>query len=144
MLTDDEFRARLRDILGRSGLSMRALSAALGRDPGYIAALLDPSRPSRARPTPADLLRALDATGIPFVELLEALWDVPAARLASELHALGLSGSADERLAGLSEEERRSVADYVAFLASRHRTRGRRVASRRATAQPSGGATGPS
>ena len=33
MLTDDEFRAKLRDILARSGLSMRALSAAFGRDP---------------------------------------------------------------------------------------------------------------
>ena len=53
---DEEFRAALRDVLVRSGLSMRALSAALGRDPGYVAALLDPSRPSRARPTPVDLL----------------------------------------------------------------------------------------
>ena len=70
MLTEDEFLARLRDVLARSELSMRALSAALGRDPWYVAALLDPSRPSRARPTPADLLRASDATGIPFVELL--------------------------------------------------------------------------
>jgi transcriptional regulator with XRE-family HTH domain len=76
MLTDDEFRAKLRDVLARSGLSMRALSAALGRDPGYVAALLDPSRPSRARPTPADLVRASDATGIPFVELLESLWGI--------------------------------------------------------------------
>ena len=29
--------------------------------------------------------------------------------------------SADERLAGLTETERASVADYVGFLASRHR-----------------------
>jgi hypothetical protein len=34
MLTDDEFRARLRDVLARSGLSMRALSASMARDPG--------------------------------------------------------------------------------------------------------------
>jgi hypothetical protein len=40
MLTDAEFRIRLRTVLARSGLSMRALSAALGRDPGYVAALL--------------------------------------------------------------------------------------------------------
>ena len=91
--TDDEFRARLRDVLTRSGLSMRALSAVLGRDPGYVAALLDPSRPSRARPTPADLLRASDATGIPFVELLEALWGIESTRLADELALLGLGGS---------------------------------------------------
>jgi transcriptional regulator with XRE-family HTH domain len=120
-LTDDEFRARFRDVLARSGLSMRALSAALGRDPGYVAALLDPSRPSRARPTPADLLRASDATGIPFVELLEALWGIERLRLADELGRLGLGGSADTRLAGLSDAERAEVSDFVAFLVARHR-----------------------
>jgi len=123
MLADDEFRARLREVLGRSGLSMRALSAALGRDPGYVAALLDPSRPSRARPTPADLLRASDATGIPFVEVLEALWGIEPSRLADEL---GLGGSADSRLTGLSETERAEVRDFIAFLAARHAGRGRR------------------
>ena len=120
MLSDDEFRARLRDVLTRSGLSMRALSAAFGRDPGYVAALLDPSRPSRARPTPADLLRALDATGIPFVELLEALWGIESSRLADELGRLGLGVSTDPRLAGLSDIERAEVSDFVDFLAARH------------------------
>jgi transcriptional regulator with XRE-family HTH domain len=127
MPADDEFRARLRDVLARSGLSMRALSAALGRDPGYVAALLDPSRPSRARPTPADLLRASDATGIPFVELLEALWGIERLRLADELGRLGLGGSADTRLAGLSEAERAEVSDFVDFLTARHRRPGRRT-----------------
>ena len=117
---DDEFRARFRDVLTRSGLSMRALSAVLGRDPGYVAALLDPSRPSRARPTPADLLRASDVTGIGFVELLEALWGIEALRLADELGRLGLGGSADTRLAGLSDAERAQVGDFVAFLVARH------------------------
>src|SRR5450759_692452 len=121
MPADDEFRARLRDVLARSGLSMRALSAALGRDPGYVAALLDPSRPSRARPTPADLLRASDATGIPFVELLEALWGIERSRLADELGRLGLGGSADPRLSGLSDAERAEVSDFVDFLVARHR-----------------------
>ena len=121
MLTDDEFRTRLRDIQGRSGLSMRALSAALGRDPGYVAALLDPSRPSRARPTPADLLRASDATGIPFVEILQALWGIEPSRIADELAALGLGGSADPRLTGLSDAERAEVSDLVDFLVTRHR-----------------------
>jgi len=122
MLTDDEFRARLRDVLARSGRSMRALSAALGRDPGYVAALLDPSRPSRAHPTPADLLRASDATGIPFVELLEALWGIESSRLAAELAALGLGASSDPRVAGLSDAERAEVSDFVDFLDARHRT----------------------
>jgi hypothetical protein len=62
----------------------------MGRDPGYIAALLDSSRPSRARPTPADLLRASESTGIPFVELLEALWNIDPRRLADELTRLGV------------------------------------------------------
>ena len=124
---DDEFRARLRDVLTRSGLSMRALSAALGRDPGYVAALLDPSRPSRARPTPADLLRASEATGIGFVELLEALWGIEPQRLADELAVLGLGGSADTRLDALSEDERAEVSDFVDFLVARHRRPGRRT-----------------
>ena len=120
-LTDDEFRARLRDVLTRSGLSMRALSAALGRDPGYVAALLDPSRPSRARPTPADLLRASDATGIPFVELLEALWGIDPRRLADELTRLGVRDLRAGRKGDLTDVEWANVADYVAFLAARHK-----------------------
>jgi transcriptional regulator with XRE-family HTH domain len=139
-LTDDEFRARLRDVLTRSGLSMRALSAALGRDPGYVAALLDPSRPSRARPTPADLLRASEAAGIPFVELLETLWGIERSRLADELGRLGLGGSADTRLAGLSDAERTEVSDFVAFLTARHRKARTRLTSglRRSGSRSSG------
>jgi transcriptional regulator with XRE-family HTH domain len=129
MLTDDDFRIRLRDVLTRSGLSMRALSAALGRDPGYVAANLDPSRPSRARPTPADLLRASDATGIPFVELLEALWGVEPSRLADELGRLGLGGPSEGQLADLTEAERASVAAFVAFLAAGHPRHSRRRTS---------------
>ncbi|MGC8634864.1 MAG: hypothetical protein ACP5VP_09400 [Candidatus Limnocylindrales bacterium] len=126
MLDDQTFRTRLLALLERTGRSQRALSAAFGRDPTYVQALLDPTRPSRARPTPADLVRASEATGIPFVELLELLWDVPAERLAQELVVLGIGGAADERLAQLSEAERRSVADYISFLAGRHRRAHRR------------------
>jgi hypothetical protein len=74
-----------------------------------------------ARPAPADLLRASDATGIPFVELVEALWGIDQTRLVDELGRLGLGGSADIRLAGLSEAERAEVRDFVDFLAARHR-----------------------
>ena len=131
--TDDEFRIKLRDVLTRSGLSMRALSAALGRDPGYIAALLDPSRPSRARPTPTDLLRASDATGIPFVELLAALWGIEPQRLADELAMLGLGGSAFTCAGMLSDAESAEVSDFAAFLVSRQikaRRRSRLTTSR--------------
>ncbi len=121
MPADSEFRARLREVLARSGLSMRALSAAMGRDPGYVAALLDPSRPSRAHPTPADLLRVSDATGTPLVELLEALWGIEPQRLADELAMLGLGGSARTCDGMLSDAECAEVSDFVAFLAARHR-----------------------
>jgi transcriptional regulator with XRE-family HTH domain len=124
---DDELRAAIRDILERSGLSMRALSAAMGRDTGYIAALLDPSRPSRARPTPADLLAASDATGITFVELLESTWGIKGSRLADELGRLGVAGSGEGSFDRLSESERILMADFIAFLAARHsRREGRR------------------
>ena len=121
--TDDEFRIKLRDVLARSGRSMRALSAALGRDPGYVAALLDPSRPSRARPTPADLLRASDVTGIPLVELLAALWGIDPRRLADELARLGVGDPKAVGVGELTDAERAEVADFAAFLASRHPNR---------------------
>ncbi len=127
-LMDEAFRARLREVLERSHGSMRHLSAAFGRDPGYVQSLLDASRPSRARPTPSDLLRASDATGIPFVELLELLWDIPPARLATELGRLGVGEALDRRLASLSDTERASVADFIAFLTARHTHHGRRRA----------------
>lgn len=121
---DEQFRAALRAILERSELSMRALSAALGRDAGYVAALLDPSRPSRARPTPADLMRASDATGITLVELLEALWGIDRSRLGAELGRLGARAPSAQSLEELTESERASVSEFVAFLASRHSRRG--------------------
>jgi hypothetical protein len=124
---DDEFRARLREVVERSQMSMRQLSHTMGRDPGYIAALLDPARPSRARPTPADLVGASDATGIPIVELLEGLWGIERSRLADELLALGAGGSLDGRLGRLTQAERAEVVDFIDFLAARQRRNGRRA-----------------
>lgn len=117
---EEEFRAALRDVLERSGLSMRALSAAMGRDPGYIAALLDPTRPSRARPTPADLVAASDATGIAFVELIESLWGIERSRLSAECARLDPAGPLDRRLDVISGPERESVRDFIDFLVARH------------------------
>jgi len=123
---DDKCRAATREVLDRSGLSMRALSAAMGRDPGYIAALLDPSRPSRARPTPADLLGASDATGIAFVELLESLWGISRDRLAGELRGLGQVGGPDEPMRRLTRDERALVGDFVELLMTRRMGRPKR------------------
>ena len=116
----------IREVLQRSGLSMRALSAAMGRDPGYVAALLDPSRPSRARPTPADLLAASDATGIAFVELLESLWGIERDRLTGELRELGLAGDLDAAKRRLTRDERALVADFVELLVARRAGRPKR------------------
>jgi hypothetical protein len=96
----------------------------MGRDTGYVAASLDPSRPSRARPTPEDLLGASDAIGIPFVELLETLWGIPPSRLARELAGLGVAGPLAEHLDRLTETERVEVADFAAYLAAHHTGRG--------------------
>jgi hypothetical protein len=123
---DEQFRAAIRDVLDRSGRSMRALSAAMGRDPGYIAALLDPTRPSRARPTPADLLAASDATGIAFVELLESLWGISRDRLTGELRGLGQVGGPDEPIRRLTRDERALVADFVDLLVARRMGRPKR------------------
>jgi hypothetical protein len=71
------------------------------------------------------MLAASDATGVAFVELLESLWGIDPSRLAGELAALGVGLSLDERLADLADAERASLADYVAFLGSRHSRRAR-------------------
>jgi transcriptional regulator with XRE-family HTH domain len=122
---DDDFRVAMAEVVARSGLSMRALSAAMGRDPGYVASLLDPSRPSRARPTPADLEAASDATGISLVELLEKLWGIDPARLAGEVRRIGNTAGADAPRQ-LSADDRALVADFVELLAARRPRRARR------------------
>ena len=122
-LTDDEFRDGLRDLVARSGRSLRALSGAMGRDPGYVAALLDASRPSRARPTPDDLVRLSEATGLPLVEMLQSLWGIEQARLTAELAGLGVRGPLGKRLEALTDAERREVADFVTYLEARRSAR---------------------
>ena len=126
MPNDDDFRVAMREVVARSGLSMRALSAAMGRDPGYVASLLDPSRPSRARPTPADLVAASDATGISLVELLVKLWGIDPARLAAEVRRIGNTPGADAPMRQLSADDRALVADFVEFVAARRTRRARR------------------
>ena len=118
-----EVREAIRTILARTGLSMRALSTAMGRDRGYVAAYLDPTRPSRARPTPDDLVAASDATGLSLVELLEVVWGIDRRRLADELARLGVGSELGARYEALSDAERAEVADYIAFLAARRRGR---------------------
>lgn len=115
----DEARAAIRNVLAMSGLSMRALSAVMGRDADYVAAFLDPRRPTRARPTPQDLMAVSDATGIPVVELLDEIWGIPPARLAAELGAPG-GVPLEETLSRLSDTQRDEVAAFITSIAPRH------------------------
>jgi transcriptional regulator with XRE-family HTH domain len=117
-LTDDEFRDALRRLLSASGRSARSLSLAMGRDAGYVSALLDPTRPSRARPTPDDLLALSDAIGIPILELLEALWGIPAERLAGDL---ARRTTARDRTAAsaLAPADQALLDEFAAFLLAR-------------------------
>jgi hypothetical protein len=85
--------------------------------------LIPPGRRGRARRRPISF-RASDATGIPFVELLESLWGIEPSRLADEFGRLGLGASADTRLAGLSDAESAEVSDFADFLVARHRMKG--------------------
>ena len=121
-LDDDAFRAALRDLVTRSGRSMRSLSQAMGRDPGYVAALLDPTRPSRARPAPDDLLALSDATGIPFVELLASLWSIPIERVTTEVDRLSVGAAGIPRAEGMNDDDR-LVAEFGRFLKDRRRRR---------------------
>jgi hypothetical protein len=123
MLSDTAFREALGAVLKRSRRSMRSLSIAMGRDPGYLAALIDPNGRPRARPTPLDLLAVSDVTGIPFVELLERLWVVRRERLVAELGLRGAEPSLGALLKALPPDEREAVADFAAFLAARARRR---------------------
>jgi transcriptional regulator with XRE-family HTH domain len=124
--SDDEFRKALRAVLARSGLSMRGLSGAMGRDAGYVAAWLDPDRPSRARPTPDDLIRASNATDIPFVELLEMLWGIDRDRLVDELRRLRADGPSPYRAVGLGVADRAILNAFADFLRAREKRRRRR------------------
>jgi transcriptional regulator with XRE-family HTH domain len=114
--TIDQVRTELREILETSGMSNRQLSLAMGRDTGYVSALLDPSRPSRARPTPADLERLSDATNIPLTNLLERVWGISSSRLAEELSRGELSKTVRDRIPDLTDDEMRDVVGYVDYV----------------------------
>jgi len=106
----------MREVLRRTGMSMRQISLSMGRDPGYVAALLDESRPSRAMPTPGDLQRLSDRTGISLVHLLERFWGVPPRRLADDLAKLSVRFAEDDRLSQLTDAELGEVLDFAGYL----------------------------
>ena len=119
--TDEQVRAEMRRLLESTGMSRRKLSLAMGRDAGYVSAFLDEQRHPRATPTPSDLARLSDETSIPFTELLERFWGIPAQRLADDLSQLSVRFSEDERLSQLTADELREVLDFAGYLVERRR-----------------------
>jgi len=115
-----KFQEYLRHLLVEEGVSMRSLSLAMGRDPSYIAQLLDPqaSRP-RALPTPADLRLAAPVLGVPFAELLEQAWDVKRADLGKEVHAADRSVTWNHDVNDLSSAEREEVLNFISYVRSK-------------------------
>jgi hypothetical protein len=105
-------------------MSMRQLSLVMGRDAGYVASFLDESRPSRAAPTPDDLERLADHTGIPLVHLLERFWGVSPRRLADDLAQLSIRFAQDDRLSRLTDAELKEVLDFAGYLARGRDPRG--------------------
>ena len=136
--TDEEARAAIRDVLKTSGLSMRALSAVMGRDADYVAAFLDPRRGTRARPSPEDLLAVADTIGASLVMLLDRVWGIPPERLAEDRAAS--SGDEAIDLSALTEAERHRVAEYARFVVSSRTGQGggkkRAAATRKGARQP--------
>jgi transcriptional regulator with XRE-family HTH domain len=119
-----QVRDELRRISETTGLSNRQLSLAMGRDAGYVSALLDPSRPSRARPTAADLERLSGATGIPLTQLLEGIWGIAGSRLADEMSRGELAGTLRKRIPDLTDDEMVDVIGYVDYVIRRRPGRG--------------------
>ena len=54
----------------------------------------------------------------PLIELLDALWAIPIRRVADELWLRGRAG-AQTTTAELTDEDRRLVAEFAAFVAAR-------------------------
>jgi transcriptional regulator with XRE-family HTH domain len=121
---DDAVRAEFRYVLDRTGLSQRQLSLAMGRDASYVSAFLDEKRHPRAVPTPGDLWRLAEKTGIPLVDLLERFWGIPPEMLAEELGRLSIRFTEDSRLAQLTDQELDEVLDFAGYLVEKRGPRG--------------------
>lgn len=115
--TDGDARRAIRELLESSGLSMRALSASMGRDADYVAAFLDPRRGTRARPSPDDLVAVADATGASLVGLLDGVWGLEPGRLARELGA----SDGGMVLPDMTVAERDRVLEFARFVVASRR-----------------------
>lgn len=121
----ERFRRWLRKWVEASGVSMRSLSRALGKDEKYVAELLNGER--RSLPTPEELRSALPLlrpkgkeTGPTLVEAMEAAYGVSRLELQAELETLAARTESD---APLTEKDYEAIRDFVAFTVARARRR---------------------
>jgi len=126
------FQDYLRRQLKESGMSMRALSLAMGRDPSYVAQLLDPPpNRSRALPSPDELRLAAPLLGVPLVELLEQAYGITRVELEAELNTMAAhTGACADELSDLTTVEREEVLDFVAYVKSKREVRRRDALAR--------------
>jgi hypothetical protein len=126
------FRDYLRQRLKETGAPMRALSIAMGRDPSYVAQLLDPpSDRSRALPSPDELRLAAPLLKVPLVELLEHAYGISRAELEAELNTMAAhTGACADELSDLTTAEREEVLNFVAYVKSKREMRRRSVSGR--------------
>jgi len=114
------FRAYLAEAARRSGVPLRRLSEAMGRDPGYLAQFLgaEPGK-TRGMPTPEELKAAAPLLGVPLLELLERGYGIRREDLAPELETVaGHRAAWADQLEALGPEERRTVLAFLAFVAA--------------------------
>lgn len=112
------FQIYLRRRLQETGVSMRSLSLAMGRDPAYVAQLLDPphGRP-RALPPPDELKLAAPLLGVPLLELLDVAYGITRADLEDELVTMARHQNAwIDAMEGLTVAQREQVLTFAAFV----------------------------
>jgi len=119
----ERFRAYLRERLQATGVSKRKLSLAMGRDPSYVAQLLDPPRTGpRALPSPAELRKAAPLLGVPLMELIEHAWGITRVELEVDLQAIAAhQGTWAADLFELNAVERAEVLNFIAFTKAKRK-----------------------
>ena len=121
----DQFREYLERRLRETGVTMRQLSLAIGRDQSYFRELLA-ARSDRPRtlPTPDELQIAAPRLRVPLIELLEQTWGIDRAKLEAELSTMTQRDDEDAvAWRQMTEEERDEVRTFIAFVRARREMR---------------------
>jgi hypothetical protein len=121
----DQFRTFLRARLQETGIPMRQLSRAMGRDDSYVAQLLDPP-PGRARPlpTPAELRHAAALLGVSYMQLVALAWDISGDDIERYYRDIATQvANAGFRWTDFTPAERDELLDYASYLLVRRSMR---------------------